>query len=91
MFDRNRNVGAAPGMSYPSSVASAIYGIYAFAFGLHETLKEYCGVNYIGVCGDYRNAADRGERLVEKIKAITFNVDGKTNIQTPQTRMKTMG
>lgn len=79
--DRNRNVGAAPGMSYPSSVTSAIYGIYAFAFGLHETLKEYCGVNYIGVCGDYRNAADRGERLVEKIKAITFNVDGKTNIQ----------
>jgi hypothetical protein len=68
-------------MSYPSSVTSAIYGIYAFAFGLHETLKEYCGVNYIGVCGDYRNAADRGERLVEKIKAITFNVDGKTNIQ----------
>jgi hypothetical protein len=63
--DRNRNVGTAPGMSYPSSVTSAIYGIYAFAFGLHETLKEYCGVNYIGVCGDYRNAADRGERLVE--------------------------
>ncbi|XP_052073187.1 uncharacterized protein LOC127711238 isoform X3 [Mytilus californianus] len=79
--NKNTNVGSAPGLFYHSSVTSAIYGIYAFVFGLHGTLIEMCGQNYNGVCANYRNGANKGDKLVEKIKSVVFNVDGLTNIQ----------
>ncbi|XP_033748674.1 LOW QUALITY PROTEIN: uncharacterized protein LOC117333478 [Pecten maximus] len=57
---------------------ATIYGVYAIAYGLHYTLQYYCGIGYSGVCGNYMTAADKGEKLVEMIKQMSFTVDGLT-------------
>ncbi|XP_052799942.1 uncharacterized protein LOC128231322 [Mya arenaria] len=50
-----------------SDIIAVVYGVIATAQGLHETLKHYCGDNYEGVCGNFMNARDKGESLVQNI------------------------
>ncbi|KAL4223423.1 hypothetical protein ACF0H5_016893 [Mactra antiquata] len=50
-----------------TDVISVIYSVFATAQGLDETLKHYCGDDYVGVCGDFFNARDKGEMLMQKI------------------------
>lgn len=79
--DRDRSVGSAPDLVYHSSVTSAILGLRAYAFGLHNTLIELCGSSYNGLCVNFTNGANKGERLVEYIKKVSFLFDGKTSIK----------
>ncbi|KAL5017700.1 hypothetical protein ScPMuIL_005218, partial [Solemya velum] len=49
-------------------VFTVIYAVYSIAYGLHKTLGDFCGVGYNGVCGDFLNAANKGEVLLQNIK-----------------------
>lgn len=69
-------------------VFTVIYAVYAIAYGLHNTLLHYCG-NYNGVCGNFLNAANKGEELLKQIKMAKFQdeagnpfqfYDGEANI-----------
>ncbi|XP_053375882.1 uncharacterized protein LOC123533311 isoform X2 [Mercenaria mercenaria] len=60
-----------------SDVISVIYSVFAAAQGLDETLKQYCGAGYNGVCGNFINARDKGMVLLQNIlQKARYGEDG---------------
>ena len=65
-----------PGAGLPSSTSyqfwyqmtTSINAVYVTAKALDETLKHYCGINYSGVCIEYRAANDSNKLLLQNIR-----------------------